>query len=211
LGDRRNVIESVHGVRCDQIPRVDRPVDRLDGLGVNVVVEILTLVDGVDRVDSLDVQFVGEGVDVASDDGEMKLAADGVREVTTRRDDLVADVPERPLTMFCDREDVITHAALTPISRSKSASSPAVSSALPSNKRASPSLSGTYMSVIDTGESSASADNPRSSRPETAISLLCAWRMPRRLAYRKAGARPVFERGSDSTPGRSSDWATAGT
>ena len=56
------------------------------------MVELLAVVDGVDDVDALAVEFLRELVDGAADDGEVEVTAGGVGQFATGRDDLVANV-----------------------------------------------------------------------------------------------------------------------
>ncbi|CDK39241.1 hypothetical protein BN903_15 [Halorubrum sp. AJ67] len=144
------------------------------------MVELLAVVDGVDRVDALAVQVRRERVDVAADHGHVEVAPALVRERSPGGDRLVRDVPQVSATVFGDDEHA--HHAPTPFSRRTSARRPADSPASPSMISASDSLSGSYISVIVSALSTSAAVRPRSARSFAAISLRCACRIPRRLA-----------------------------
>jgi hypothetical protein len=121
VGDSGRVVEPVDAVRHEEDGRRNLVVQRLDGLCVDVVVELLAVVDGVDVVDAVTVELGGELVDVAGDDSQVEIAIGRVGQFAARGDELEAHLAEVPTAVFGDCEDV-AHWAPTPFSRRTSAS-----------------------------------------------------------------------------------------
>ena len=125
----------------DDLARIERLEQRRHRGDGYVVVELLTLRDGVDDIDPVAVEFVGEALHVTADDGGVQVPTHRIGQFSAGSQKFVAHVPEFVASVVRDDEDV-THSALTPASRRTVSSSAAVSSALPSKMVASDSLSG---------------------------------------------------------------------
>src|SRR5699024_167596 len=114
--------------------QIEFVVERFDGLGVDIVVELLALGDRVDHVDAFAVELVGDLLDRTPDDRKMEVAPGGVGEFAAHGGEFETHVAEFAATVFGDGEH--THAS-TPLSRRRSPNSLAVSSGLPSKTVAS--------------------------------------------------------------------------